>query len=191
MSDPVKNYGIVRGNSRPFFIGEETITVTRLPGQVHMEFQAWRAEGSRPVEPKDEDQILDYVEYRSDFRTEDEMLMDLAILTLNANRTADQKQRFDINKQWLLEHVSGDMLEDLVMDVMDPFLSHLRDKNVKLRQIEAGIMKDALTPMLREVVKEEMKALRKRSKPSSESTGKSASIMDGVQSIPSPVPLTS
>jgi hypothetical protein len=138
--------------------------------------------------PKDDDQVLDDVEYRSDLRTEDEMLMDLAILTLDANLTLDQRTRFSVNKQWLLEHVSGDMLEDLVMDVMDPFLSHLRDKAVKDEQRKAEIMRDALTPMLREVIREEIKVQRKRSKPCLESIEKSVSITDGPLSTASQDP---
>ncbi len=191
MSDPVKNYGAVRGNPRVFPIGEETIIVTRLPGQVHMEFTAWKIELEMPLEPKDSDKILPDVSYRSDFRTEDEMLMDLAIMTLNANRTSDQKQRFEVSKPWLLEHVSGDMLEDLIVDVMDPFLEHQREKQVKQEMIRATVMRDALTPMMREVVREEIQVLRKHSKPSSKSSGTLPTITDGPLNSPSPEVSTS
>ncbi len=179
MSDPVKNYGVVRGNPRPFCIGDETITVSRLPGQVHMEYTAWRIEQEKPVEPKDPENIQADISYRSDHRTEDEMLMDLAILTLNAGRTEDQRLRFTIDQKWLIDNVSGDMLEDLVVDVMEPFLSHLHEKRIKQETIRATLMRDAITPMIKELIQEEIQTQRKHLKPSSRSSGNAAITTDG------------
>jgi|GEM_PF-5716823 len=179
MSDPVKNYGVVRGNPRPFCIGDETITVSRLPGQVHMEFTTWKIELSRPVKPTDPEEVDSGVNYRSDFRTEDEMLMDLAVMTLNGNLTADQKQRFHIDKSWILEYVSGDMLEELILDVMDPFLLHLREMQIKQEKIRAETMRDAITPMIKELIQEEIQTQRKHLKPSSKSSGNAAITTDG------------
>lgn len=160
MSDAIKNYGIIRGgNPRKFAIGDEVFSVVKLPGKVQFEFNHWRLQQELPKEPEEPEEGVDY---RTDYRSVDDLITDLAILTLNSARTEEQKSRFTITDEWLLENVSGDMIEDLVTDVMQPFLDHLTEKEENQKLKQAQTMSALLDPVLRGIVQEEMSKLQKK-----------------------------
>lgn len=171
MSEAIKNYGIIRGgNPRKFAIGDEIFSVVKLPGKVQFEFNHWRLQQELPKEPKDPEPDVDY---RIDCRSVDDLITDLAILTLNSARTEEQKGRFEVTFEWLLENVSGDMIEDLVTDVMKPFLDHLTEKEESQKQKQAQTMSALLEPVLRGIAQEEINKLQKKS---SNNSSKSSSI---------------
>lgn len=152
----------MRGNPRTFKINGEIFTVRAIPGHAYMEFLAWRVELAKPVRPNNPEMVDEYEEYRSDFRNEFELLLDMTILTLNSSRTQDQKNRFEVSEQWLLDNVSADMLDQLVYDVCDPFLTRLHEKDIENEKKKAESMKTLLEPALREVVRDELNKIRKR-----------------------------
>jgi len=172
--DAVENYGSIRGNPRTFHINDETFSVKKMPAKIQMDFLAWRIESSRPVMPKDPEKVDENIEYRTDTRNEFEFMLDSCAETLNASRTQDQKNRFEVTVEWLLENVSADMLDKLIYAVMDPFLSRLEEKQAEASQKLVKTQKTILEPTIREIVRQEMETMMTQKKPSPTSAKQSA-----------------
>jgi len=165
--DAVENYGSIRGNTRTFHINDETFSVKKMPAKIQMDFLAWRIESSRPAMPKDPAKVDENIEYRTDTRNEFEFMLDCCAETLNSSRTQDQKNRFEVTVEWLLENVSADMLDKLIYAVMDPFLSRLEEKQAEASQKLIKTQKTILEPTIRQIVKEEMETILKKHSPTS------------------------
>ncbi len=151
----------MRGDSRTFLISGEEFVVKKLPAQVHMESLARSVDLMKPERPKNPDLVDEYEDYRTDYRTDMDFLIDLAVYTLNASRSNDQVRRFEVTRKWLLDHVSSDRLEELIYAVLDPFLTRRDERNAAMEKKKAETMTTYLEPAIREIVRNEMNSQRK------------------------------
>jgi len=110
------------------------------------------------------------IEYRNDTRNEFEFLLDCCVNTLNSARTQEQKSRFEVSVDWLLDNVSADMFEKLIYEVMAPFLNRLEEIKAEAQAKLVKMQKAALEPTMREMIQEEIqKHLKKPSNSSAKS----------------------
>jgi hypothetical protein len=168
--DALENYGAIRGDSRQFRINDEIFTIRRIPARIQMDFLAWRVETTRPEKPKNTEQVDENIEYRNDTRNEFEFLLDCCVNTLNSARTQEQKSRFEVSVDWLLDNVSADMFEKLIYEVMAPFLNRLEEIKAEAQAKLVKMQKAALEPTMREMIQEEIqKHLKKPSNSSAKS----------------------
>ena len=183
--DAVENYGNIRGNARKFHINDEIFTVRKIPARIQMDFLSWQIEITRPKRPTNPDQVDPDVQYREDTRNEFEFILDACAETLNIARTQDQRTRFEVSVDWLLENVSADMLDKLVYGVMQPFLDRIEERKIEQMQKTVETQKAALEPAIREMVREEMKLLKRPSPSSAKSSENYAGSTNGQKSIAS------
>ena len=140
-------------------IGDEKFIINKFPAQIHLELLSWRANLVLPNPPVNAEYREPGVIYRTDFRSEFDLLFDLMVMTLNASRNQDQKDRFEITREWItdpVDGVSGDMLDELVYDVLDPFLTRLKEKELEAEKKQAIHWTSLMEPMLIEIVQREI-----------------------------------